>query len=143
MHVNQILNEKGRAVATVQVQVSLLEVARILAEKRIGAVVVLRPDQSIAGIVSERDLVRVLGKHGPAAMSLPLTEVMTHDVVTCREQETIDELMALMTSRRIRHLPVVEADRLVGIISIGDVVKHRVAEVELEAMAMRDYIAAA
>jgi CBS domain-containing protein len=76
-------------------------------------------------------------------MSLPLTEVMTHDVVTCREQETIDELMALMTSRRIRHLPVVEADRLVGIISIGDVVKHRVAEVELEAMAMRDYIAAA
>lgn len=143
MHVSQILKEKGRVVETVDVRSTLMDVARVLSEKRIGAVVVLAADRTIAGIVSERDIVRVIGEMGASALGRPLAEVMTRNVVTCREMETADQIMSLMTSRRIRHLPVVENDQLVGIISIGDIVKHRVAEVELEAMAMRDYIAAA
>jgi len=143
MHVAQILKEKGRAVEVLPDDVTLMDVVRVLSAKRIGAVVITGVDKRIAGIVSERDIIRVVGEDGPEAMRRPVAEVMTRHVVTCREQDTIDQIMALMTTRRIRHLPVVEAGRLVGIVSIGDVVKHRVAEVELEAMAMRDYITAA
>ncbi len=140
MHVAEILRQKGRAVETVRTDVSLLDVVKTLAAKRIGAVVVTSRDQAVAGIVSERDIMRALGKAGADALDWPVTDVMTTNVVTCREIDTIDTLMSLMTTHRFRHLPVVEGGELVGLVSIGDVVKHRVAEVELEATAMRDYI---
>jgi signal-transduction protein with cAMP-binding, CBS, and nucleotidyltransferase domain len=141
MHVAKILELKGRAVETIGTQASVLDVARRLCDKRIGAIVVLDAHREIAGIVSERDLIRALVSHTSAALELTVGDVMTADVITCREADTIDELMHLMTTRRIRHLPVVEGGQLVGIVSIGDVVKHHTAEVEFEATAMRDYIA--
>ena len=143
MHVAAILNEKGRAVETVTASMSLAHVAERLTAHRIGAVVVCGPEGEVAGIVSERDIVRMLARHGGSALARTAGDAMTRDVVTASEADTIDELMVRMTKGRFRHLPVVEAGRLVGIVSIGDVVKHRVAEVELEASAMRDYIAAA
>lgn len=141
MHVTAILREKGRAVACTSPTGKIMDVARLLSAKRIGAVVVTGSDGTVIGIISERDLIRVIGQHGIEALEWPTGEVMTRRVVTCRESDTVGHLMQLMTERRIRHLPVVENGRLVGIISIGDVVKHRVAEVEHEAIAMRDYIA--
>ncbi len=141
MHVMAILREKGRLVTCTSPNVAAMDVARVLSAKRIGAVVVTAPDGAVAGIISERDIIRVIGQHGVEALEWPITEVMTRRVVTCRESDTVSHLMQLMTERRIRHLPVVEDGKLVGIISIGDVVKHRVAEVEHEAIAMRDYIA--
>ena len=143
MHVAQILREKGRSVEVVPIDVTLMEVTHLLNAKKIGAIVVFGADNGIAGIVSERDIVRMIGECGPDALRLSVGDAMTKHVLTCREHDSVDQIMALMTTRRIRHLPVVEAGKLVGIISIGDVVKHRVAEVEFEAMAMRDYIAAA
>jgi CBS domain-containing protein len=142
MHVAAILKVKGRAVETVSSSDTLREVVRRLTAHRIGAVVVTAPGVAVTGIVSERDIVRVLAQHGPDALSWTAAEVMTRDVVTCTEVDTIDELMARMTEGRFRHLPVVEGGKLVGLVSIGDVVKHRVAEIELEASAIRDYIAA-
>jgi CBS domain-containing protein len=143
MHVAAILKAKGRAVETVAADETLGTVVALLAERRIGAVVVSQPSRPIAGIVSERDIVRMLARHGAATLALPVSEAMTRDVVTCRETDTLDELMSRMTEGRFRHLPVEDNGQLVGIVSIGDVVKHRVAEVELEASAMRDYIASA
>lgn len=143
MHVAAILREKGRAVETVEAGATLAEVVRRLAALRIGAVVVTAPGAAVTGIVSERDVVRMLAQHGAAALNRTVADCMTRNVVTCRETDTVDELMSRMTQGRFRHLPVVEGGQLAGIISIGDVVKHRVAEVELEASAMRDYITAA
>ena len=142
MHVAAILKEKGRAVETVAAEVTLGEIVKRLAARRIGAVIVEGTRGEVRGIVSERDIVRVLAEHGPEVLAWPASKVMTRNVVTARESDTIDELMSRMTEGRFRHLPVVEDGRLVGIVSIGDVVKHRVAEVELEASAMRDYISA-
>jgi CBS domain-containing protein len=140
MNVASILHQKGRAVATVGPNVTLLDVADKLAAKRIGAVVVVEAGGKLGGIISERDIIRALAKNGHNCLKRPVSEVMTRDVVTCQETDTLDELMAMMTARRFRHLPVVTDDALVGIISIGDVVKHHVAEVEMEATAMREYI---
>lgn len=142
MHVAAILKEKGRAVETVTGNMTLGEVVSRLAARRIGAVVVCGPRGEVTGIVSERDVVRMLATHGTGALERSASEAMTSDVETCREADTIDELMSRMTKGRFRHLPVLEGGALVGIVSIGDVVKHRVAEVELEASAMRDYITA-
>lgn len=142
MHVAAILKEKGRAVETVTASVTLGEIVKRLTTHRIGAVVVRGPRGEVEGIVSERDIVRMVASHGAEALGRPASEAMTRNVVTCREADTIDQLMSRMTEHRFRHLPVVEGGELVGIVSIGDVVKHRVAEVELEASAMRDYIAA-
>jgi CBS domain-containing protein len=141
MHVAEILKVKGRAVETVPATATIGEVVRRLAARRIGAVVVTSTGHDVAGIVSERDVVRVLADVGPDVLGRPVVDVMTRNVVTCSEADTIDELMARMTTGRFRHLPVVKDGRLAGIVSIGDVVKHRVAEIELEASAMRDYIA--
>ncbi len=143
MHVAAILKVKGRAVETVKPDETLTEVVRRLVAHRIGAIVVCEAGSGVAGIVSERDIVRMIAAHGVDALQRPVRDAMTHAVTTCREADTIDELMSRMTEGRFRHLPVVENGNLVGIISIGDVVKHRVAEVELEASAMRDYISAA
>jgi CBS domain-containing protein len=140
MHVAAILNDKGRAVETVDFDATVMDVARRLATRRIGAVVVLGPGKSVEGIISERDIIRVVGRDGVAALEWPVAEVMTRRVVTCREHDTVGQLMQLMTERRFRHLPVVEDGALVGIVSIGDIVKHHVAEVMSEANAMREYI---
>src|SRR5215510_3126790 len=140
MNVAAILRQKGRAVTTASPTVTLLDVANKLAAKRIGAIVVVGSGGDVAGIISERDIVRALADAGPECLSRPVSETMTRQVVTCQETDTLEELMAMMTARRFRHLPVVTDGSLVGIISIGDVVKHHVAEVEMEATAMRDYI---
>ena len=141
MNVAAILRHKGRAVTTAGPDLTLLEIADKLAAKRIGAIVIVGARGEVAGILSERDIIRALAQQGPACLKRPVSETMTKHVVTCQETDTLDELMAMMTTRRFRHLPVVTDGGLVGIISIGDVVKHHVAEVEMEATAMREYIA--
>jgi CBS domain-containing protein len=143
MHVAAILKAKGRAVETVTGNVTLAEVVRRLTTHRIGAVVVCGARGDVVGIVSERDIVRMLAEYGNDSLKRSASEAMTTKIETCREADTIDELMSRMTNGRFRHLPVVENGELAGIVSIGDVVKHRVAEVELEASAMRDYITVA
>jgi CBS domain-containing protein len=140
MNVSAILRQKGRAVTTASPSATLLEVANKLAAKRIGAIVVVGARGEVGGIISERDIIRALATDGAACLGRPVAETMTKQVVTCQETDTLDELMAMMTARRFRHLPVVTDGALVGIVSIGDVVKHHVAEVEMEATAMRDYI---
>jgi CBS domain-containing protein len=140
MIVKTILATKGSDVVTIEPTATLADASKLLAERRIGAVVVTGAGKRIVGIVSERDIVRALAAHGQKALSLPLTEVMTRKVVTCTCGETIAGLMEQMTGGKFRHIPVVEDDRLVGIISIGDVVKMRVLEMEHEQNAMRDYI---
>jgi CBS domain-containing protein len=140
MNVAAILKYKGRAVTTAGPDTSLLDIATRLAAKRIGAIVIVGARGEVAGILSERDIIRALAEEGPGCLKRPVSETMTKHVVTCQETDTLDELMAMMTARRFRHLPVVTDGALVGIISIGDVVKHHVAEVEMEATAMRDYI---
>jgi len=140
MNVAAILKHKGRAVTTASPDTALVQIAEKLAAKRIGAIVVVGPRGEVAGIISERDVVRALAEQGAKCLPRPVSETMTKHVVTCQETDTLDELMAMMTARRFRHLPVVTDGALVGIISIGDVVKHHVAEVEMEATAMRDYI---
>ena len=140
MNVATILRQKGRAVTTASPTTTLLEVANKLATKRIGAIVIVGPKGTVAGIVSERDIIRALSTQGPECLTRPVSESMTRQVITCQETDTLDELMAMMTERRFRHLPVITDHALVGIISIGDVVKHHVAEVMMEATAMREYI---
>ena len=113
---------------------------RLLAEKRIGAAPILGADRRIAGIISERDVVRALAERGAAALDEPVSRTMTRKVETCDEGETVTNLMERMTAGKFRHMPVVDQGRLVGIVSIGDIVKHRVQEMERESVAMRDYI---
>ena len=140
MNVSAILRQKGRAVTTAHPDTPLLEIANKLAAKRIGAILIVGAGGEICGIVSERDVIRALATSGASSLKEPVAQTMTRQVVTCLETDTLDELMAMMTARRFRHLPVVTDGALVGIVSIGDVVKHHVAEVEMEATAMRDYI---
>lgn len=142
MNVAAILKAKGRSVVTARPDATLQEVSRTLSAKRIGAIVVVGSEGSIDGIVSERDIIRVVGEHGAAVLSEPVSRVMTRSVQICDVADTLDELMAQMTTGRFRHLPVVEDGRLVGIVSIGDVVKHHIAAVEMEASALRGYIVA-
>ena len=142
MTVARIISDKGRDVITVSAEVSLADIAATLAEKRIGAVVVMEGDD-IRGIVSERDLVRAVAKHGGGALAMRAAEWMTPKVITCRPEDTIDDVMHQMTKGRFRHLPVVKHGKLAGIVSIGDVVKRRIEEVEREAAQIREYIATA
>jgi len=143
MTVKAILSRKGRDVSTITPTASLSEAVRLLAQRRIGAVVVTGPDNRVAGILSERDIVRAISDRGPAALDENVAAVMTRKVSTCAESETVAVLMEKMTAGKFRHLPVVEQGRLVGIISIGDVVKLRVEEIESETEALREYIATA
>ena len=140
MNVATILKQKGRSVATVAPTATLQEVAKRLAQRRIGALVVVGSRGQIEGIVSERDIIRALSETGAGCLVRPVAETMTRQVATCQETDTLDEMMAMMTQGRFRHVPVVTDGDLVGIISIGDVVKHHVAEIEMEATAMRAYI---
>lgn len=141
MTVATILGQKGSAVVTVGSGETLEAVTGVLEEHGIGAVVVSDADMQIEGIVSERDIVRAVARHGAEALQKPVSAFMTRDVVTCGEDEGIATLMQRMTQGKFRHLPVARDGKLVGIISIGDVVKRRIAEAELEAQAMREYIA--
>jgi CBS domain-containing protein len=140
MSVERILATKGRHVLTVSPDSSLHDAARLLAEKRIGALVVSSPEMQVKGILSERDIVRAVAAD-PASLTRPVDEFMTAHVVTCDLHTSIPQLMDKMTMGRFRHLPVVVDGRLAGLVSIGDVVKYRVAEIEAESRAMRDYIA--
>ncbi|WP_152045724.1 CBS domain-containing protein [Aureimonas psammosilenae] len=143
MNVASILSEKGSDVFTMRPDASLATAASELSTRRIGAVVLVDEAGRIAGILSERDIVRVVGSRGEAGLSERVADVMTKNVSTCSESTSIDELMSLMTRGRFRHVPVVEAGRLVGLVSIGDVVKRRIAEAVQEAEHMRSYIAEA
>ena len=140
MNVAAILRQKGRAVTTASPTTTLLEVANKLTAKRIGAIVIVGARGKVDGIISERDIIRCLSTHGPDCLTRPVSESMTRYVISCEEDDTLDQLMARMTERRFRHLPVITNGALVGIISIGDVVKHHTAEVTMEATAMREYI---
>ena len=140
MLVRHILENKGAVVATVTTDATLTDVARLLAEHRVGALVVSDDGETIAGIVSERDLARAVATSGADALGLAVTEAMTSEVRTCLPDDTIDSLMETMTSRRIRHLPVTVDGRLTGIVSIGDVVKHRLAELQNESQVLHDYL---
>ncbi|KRE04760.1 inosine-5-monophosphate dehydrogenase [Bosea sp. Root670] len=143
MNVEQLLSGKGHDVISMQPHRTLSEAIRTLSEKRIGAVIVMGADGALVGILSERDIIRALGELGGAALESAVSRSMTSKVVTCRPQTSVDELMEIMTTGRFRHVPVVENGRVTGIVSIGDVVKHRVAAIEAESQAMRDYIAMA
>ncbi len=143
MIVKTILSGKGGNVVTIEPAADLADAAKMLAEKHIGALVVTGVEGRLVGIISERDIVRALANRGNAALKLPLTEVMTRKVVTCSEDETLSVIMERMTQGKFRHVPVLDNDRLVGIISIGDVVKWRLEEMQLEQNALRDYIATA
>jgi CBS domain-containing protein len=143
MTVRAILSRKGRDVATIAPMASLSEAVRLLAQRRIGAVVVTGPDNRVAGILSERDIVRAMSERGPTALDDNVAAVMTRKVMTCTEAETVAAIMERMTAGKFRHLPVVEQGHLAGIISIGDVVKWRLEEIEGETNALREYIATA
>lgn len=142
MNVAAILSGKGRNVVTARPDASLEEIAQKLAAKRIGAIVVVGAGGRIDGIVSERDIIRAVSERGAGCLVEPVSGIMTRSVQSCDIADTLDELMERMTIGRFRHLPVVEDGNLVGIVSIGDVVKHHIAEVEMEASALRGYIVA-
>jgi CBS domain-containing protein len=142
MRIADILGEKGIEVHTALPWVTVADANRRLADADVGALVVCDADRRIRGIISERDVVRCLARRGPAVLEEPVEAVMTHDVHTCSPQETVARAMALMTRFRYRHLPVVDRGRLVGMISIGDLVKHRVREMEMETGVLRDRVIA-
>jgi CBS domain-containing protein len=142
MNVAAILKGKGRAVATARPEATLQTITEKLANKNIGAIVIVGANGKLEGIISERDIIRAVAKEGPEALTKPVSRFMTRQVVTCTEGDTLDQLMATMTAGRFRHVPVVQDDSLVGIVSIGDVVKHHIAEVEMEASALRTYLVA-
>jgi CBS domain-containing protein len=141
MNIAQILKSKGRAVATARPDSTLAEIIAKLAHKKIGAIVIVGDNGEVVGILSERDVIRRLAERGESALKEPAAQIMTAAVISCQESSTLDELMELMTQGRFRHVPVIEDGALVGIVSIGDIVKHHIAEVEMEVTAMRDYFA--
>jgi len=141
MNAATILKFKGSGVVTTTANKSLLDIAKLLAEHGIGCIVIVGDDDKIAGIVSERDLMRAIGQAGPKVLNEPVSDFMTKNVVTAREADTSERLMSEMTVHRFRHMPVVETGRLIGLISIGDLVKMQIAGVEMEAAATREYTA--
>ena len=144
MQVKHILVVKGRDIVAIASEATLSDAASLLARKRIGAVIVRDGAGSLAGILSERDVVRAVSEQGSGALAQPVSAYMTRDVATCGENDTVDELMEMMTQGRFRHVPVLDArDGLIGIVSIGDVVKSRIEETVREAATLRDYISAA
>jgi CBS domain-containing protein len=134
MHVQAILQDKGGEVVTTSSATSLEKGIKTLTERGIGALVVIDGEHQIVGILSERDIVRALARFGPSAMAGPLACAMTRNVSVCTPEETVNSVMERMTTGRFRHMPVIEDGRLVGIVSIGDAVKHRVDELKREAM---------
>jgi len=142
MTIDQILNDKGREVISVGADDTLAAAAKVLDLRRIGAVVALDSGESIIGVLSERDIVRQVARLGQAALEMKVGDAMTRDVVTVPSVMRIDHAMQLMTDRRIRHLPVLRNEKLIGFVSIGDLVKWKIAETEAEAEAMKSYLSA-
>jgi len=140
MIIKSILSAKGSGVISIEPTATLAAAVAMLAKHRVGALLVFGPDRRVIGILSERDIVRALAERGAGVLNEPLSQVMTRNVVTCSESDSVGVLMERMTTGRFRHLPVVEQDQVIGIVSIGDVVKHRLQEIEEEAGALRDYI---
>lgn len=143
MFIQQILTSKGDDIITIGPSAKLADVAKLMSKERVGAVVVLDDDANIAGIVSERDITRGLAEHGADILTMTADKVMTADVVTCRPEDGIDKLMQKMTTGRFRHIPVMDKGKMVGIVSIGDIVKFRLEELEAEASMLQNYIAGA
>lgn len=141
MRVTDLLRNKGSEVATVPPRVSVTGLLEDLANHNIGAMVVLSATDDVIGIVSERDVVRRLHERGAELLTAKVEEIMTTDVVTCTPNDGVDSLAAIMTERRIRHMPVVEDGKLVGIVSIGDVVKSRIEQLESDREQLESYIA--
>src|SRR6266481_3139547 len=139
MTVRSILDTKGHQILSVEPDAKLSAAIKTLGERKIGAVLVISQG-GVEGILSERDIVRVLGERGAAVLDEPVSAVMTRKVVSCRQSDTVAAIMEMMTSGKFRHLPVIEDDRVVGLISIGDIVKWRVREYEAEQEALREYI---
>jgi CBS domain-containing protein len=142
MNAAAILKFKARGVVATTADKSLLDIANLLSQHGIGCIVIMGDDDKIAGIVSERDLMRAISQGGPEVLKEPVSDFMTKTVVTAGEADTINQLMSEMTTHRFRHLPVVKMGRLIGIVSIGDLVKMHVADAEFESGAMRQYISA-
>jgi CBS domain-containing protein len=143
MNVETILRSKGSAVATISPRATIREAAAVLRREKIGALVVSADGARVDGILSERDIVHGLAERGAPLLEACVAELMTRRVVTCSPSESVGDLMATMTERRIRHIPVVREGLLAGIVSIGDVVKHRLDEIEYEASSLRSFIAGA
>ena len=141
MKVEQIIQAKGADVYAVFESDKISDAVKLLNEKNIGAVIVKNASGLISGILSERDIVRRLGEKGGDALNMPVGDCMTPDPISCSPDSTIEELMEQMTTRRIRHLPVLNSGSLVGVVSIGDVVKRKIELAEQEAQALKDYIA--
>ena len=139
MRIADVLRGKGGAVVTINPDATVSELLAGLAEHNIGAMVVVAPD-GVKGIVSERDVVRQLHAHGASVLSLPVEKIMTAVVSTCTKSDTVDSLTLLMTEHRVRHVPVLEDGKLIGIVSIGDVVKARLDEMEYETSSLRSFI---
>jgi len=140
MIVKSIIDIKGREVLTMEPHATLDAAAKVLAERRIGAVVVIGTEDRVVGILSERDIVRAIAERGTGAMQEQVAQVMTRKVATCTLDESIHSIMERMTAGKFRHVPVIENGRLAGIISIGDAVKHRIVEIEQESDALKTYI---
>jgi len=140
MNVKSILAAKGGDVIAIEPTATLAAAAKLLVKHKIGAVVIKGAGGRLAGILSERDIVRAFAELGEKALHEPVGQVMTREVETCGEDDTVAEIMERMTTRKFRHLPVLTKSKLVGLVSIGDVVKQRVEEIEGETEAIRDYI---
>ena len=140
MTISIILASKGREVVTIAPSANLASAVGLLVEKRTGAVLILGADRRVVGILSERDVVRALAERGAGALDEPVSQTMTRKVSTCNENESVFNIMERMTDERSRHVPVVDKGKLVGIVSIGDVVKHRLQEMERDSAAMHNYI---
>ena len=143
MNVHTILRNKGKSVVTIHPDATVERAVGVLRQRGIGALVVSDDGETVAGILSERDIVEALGRYGSELLAVSVADVMTCPVVTCEPEDSVAELMAEMTSRRIRHFPVIEDGRLIGIVSIGDLVKNRLDQIEYEAHSMRSFIAGA
>jgi CBS domain-containing protein len=143
MNVHTILRNKGKSVVTIHPDATVERAVAVLRLRGIGALVVSDDGETVAGILSERDIVEAMGRYGSDLLAVSVSEVMSCPAVTCDPSDSVAELMAEMTNRRIRHFPVVDDGRLVGIVSIGDLVKSRLDEIEYEAHSMRSFIAGA
>lgn len=142
MNVSGILHAKGAAVVTIKPDATVRDLVDGLRQERIGAMVVSADGRTVVGIISERDVVRGIAERGPQILARPVSELMTREVVTCSPTDSVKQLMAVMTQRRVRHVPVVSNGALAGIVSIGDVVKNRLEEMEMETNVLREaYIA--
>jgi CBS domain-containing protein len=140
MHVAAVIKRKGSNVVSITPDRTIADAANLLTENRIGAVLVMDSNESIHGIISERDIIRALSKYGADALTRRVETLMTREVQQCSPKDTIAEVMTTMTTQRFRHLPVVEEGKLLGMISIGDVVKQRLDETELEVETLRGYV---